>query len=132
MPSETGLTEAGRNELLSLGRQHHLFINETGEHELVPIDPVPSVAGGSVKAYTFQRAADPETVYILLWSTNDPVQLRLHIPAERVGLARPFGKKLAVESAGDVTLVRVESRQYLRLAKTSPEEARRILEDAAK
>ncbi|OHB76855.1 MAG: hypothetical protein A2W31_07000 [Planctomycetes bacterium RBG_16_64_10] len=105
--TEKGLTEASRAELLSLGRQHHLFINEAGKHELVPIDPVPAVAGGSVKAYTFQRTADPETTYVLLWATNDPVQLRLHVPAERVALMRPFGRRLAAESAGAVTLVEV-------------------------
>ena len=116
----------------ALGRQLHLFINDAGQHEIVPIDPVPSVAEGSVRAYTFQRAADPETTYVLLWSKNDPVRLRLHVPAERVTLMQPFGKRLAIESADAVTVVEVASRRYLRLARSSPEQAKRILERASK
>jgi len=108
-------------------REHHLFLNERGEHELVAIEEIPNVAGGAVKAYQFRRSAQPDDAYLLLWAKADEVKLRLPVPPDRLTAMRPFGKRLPVAREGDRSVVEVGGRMYLLLPGVNPEAARELL-----
>ncbi len=109
------------------GRQeHHLFVNERGQHELVAIEEIPNVAGGSVKAYQFRRPAQPDDAYLLLWATADDAELRLPVPPDRLTAMRPFGKRLPVKEEGGRSVVQVGNRMYLVLPGTKAERAREL------
>ena len=74
-------------------QEHHLFVNERGEYELVPIREVPDLAGGRIRAYVFQRPATPGDTYALLWDSEGKRNLRLPVAADRLTLMRPFGTR---------------------------------------
>lgn len=101
-------------------QEHHLFVNEKGEYELVPIKPLAPMAGGKVKAYAFQREGRPGDTYVLLWATGPDVELRLALAPEQVTLMRRFGKPLSLKAESGRTVVPVGSRRYLCLRGVSP------------
>ena len=63
--ADASLTPNEQEHLLRLGPEHHLFINEKGNHELVACDEIPRVADGAVKAYRFCRSSRPNDTYVL-------------------------------------------------------------------
>jgi len=107
-------------------QEHHLLINEQGEHELVAIDPIPDEAGGRCKAYRFRRAAEPDTTYVLLWATGPDVELRLPLAADRLTLMRPFGTRLPVAEERGIAVVPVGSRRYIALPGMDADQARDV------
>jgi hypothetical protein len=111
-------------------QEHHLFLNEQGEYELAPIREVPTVASGRVKAFLFQRPAQPGDTFVVLWASQGELSLTLPVSSERLTVMRPFGTKLAFEKGQSVTVVAVGSRRYLRLAGVGTEQAIQILQDA--
>ena len=123
------LTEA-QLKILSDRREHHLFINEEGRHELVPIEEIPGVVDGSVKAYCFSRAAQPDETYILLWAVKDDVVLRLPLPSGKLVVMRPFGKRIPAKDRDGRTLVEVGGRTYIVLPGLDANRAKRVLEQA--
>ena len=111
---EEKLTDAQREQLKDLDQEHHLFINEAGQYEVVEIKEVASVAGGrSVRAYTFRRPSQADRTYVLLWAAHDDVDLTVAVPPNRVVAMRPFGKRVATQGTGDKTTVAVGERMYL-------------------
>ncbi|MCX7886622.1 MAG: hypothetical protein N3B01_05100 [Verrucomicrobiae bacterium] len=104
-----------QREILAQRREHHLFINERGEHELVEIKEVPLADGSPFKAYWFRRARQPADTYVLIWAVRGSAELRL---SGDVIAMRPFGKVVAPKCA-----VAIGPRHYLRFRSKSPEEA---------
>ena len=111
-------------------QEHHLFRNERGEYELVPIREVPAVAAGRVKAFTFKRLTQPDDTYAVLWANQGEVNLTLPVSPERLTVMRPFGTQLPIEKKEPSVVVPVGSRRYLRLAGMGTEQAMQILNDA--
>jgi len=111
-------------------QEHHLFLNERGEYELVPIREVPAVAGGRVKAFLFQRASQPNDTYVVLWANRGELSLTLPVPPERLTVMRPFGTQVTFEKSQSGVAVPVGSRRYLRLAGMGAEQAIRMLKGA--
>jgi hypothetical protein len=111
-------------------QEHHLFLNERGEYELVPIREVPAVAGGRVKAFLFQRSSQSDNTYVLLWANQGELNLALPVPSERLTVMRPFGTQLPLEKGGSSVVVPVGSRRYLRLVGIGTEQAIQILASA--
>jgi hypothetical protein len=108
-------------------QEHHLFLNEQGQYELAPIREIPGVAGGRVKAFLFQRPAQPDDSYVVLWAKEGELSLKLPVSPERLTVMRPFGVQLPLAEQGDAAVVVVGSRRYLRLAGIGTEQAIRIL-----
>jgi hypothetical protein len=111
-------------------QEHHLFLNERGEYELVPIREVPVVAGGRVKAFLFHRAAQPDDTYVVLWANQDELSLSLPMSPERLTVVHPFGTQLPFEKTESALVVPIGNRRYLRLAGIGTEQATQILKDA--
>ena len=127
--ADRNLSEAQR-AILADRREHHLFINERGRYELVPVDEIPDVAEGSVKAYTFTRAVRPNDAYLLVWAVDDEVKLRLPLAPDRLSRMRPFGHPLPVDREGNRAVVSISNREYLVLPGTSVDQAGQILRGA--
>jgi hypothetical protein len=108
-------------------REHHLFVNERGEYELVEIREVAGVAGGRVKAYLFQRADEPRDAYAMLWAVKEETNLRLNVSPERVTLMRPFGKAVPFEKTQNECVAPVGGRCYLHLSGATLDQAAQIL-----
>jgi hypothetical protein len=123
------LTEAQR-AVLANRQEHHLFLNELGQYELVPIDEIPDVADGRIRAYSFRRNTRANDAYILAWAVDDDVNLRLPVPASRLSVMQPFGKPLSPEEDGGDAVVRIADRMYLVLPGTPVRQARQILQQA--
>lgn len=115
-----------QREIVAGRQEHHLFVNERGEHELVAIEEIPNVARGSVKAYQFRRPARPDDAYLLLWATADKAELRLPLPPDRLTAMRPFGKRLPIDEEDGRSVVRVGGRMYLVLPGMKAELAREL------
>jgi hypothetical protein len=111
-------------------QEHHLFVNERGEYELVPIREVSAVAGGRVKAYLFQRAAQPEDTYVVLWAKKGEVNMTLPVSPERLIVMRPFGESLPFKKDGAGVVARLGNRCYLHLTGIGTEQAIQILKGA--
>lgn len=108
-------------------QEHHLFVNERGQHELVPVTEIPDLCAGQLRAYAFQREGRPADTYVLLWTRRGEAKLRLPVPADRLRLMRPFGVALRVESEDGEAVVPVGSRRYLVLPETTPTRCREML-----
>jgi hypothetical protein len=134
-------------------QEHHLFVNERGEYELVPIREVPGIAGGRVKAYLFQRRAHPTDTCVLLWATKGQINLTLPLAAispvsspnrnptlnlnpnhpdlsDHLVVMRPFGTSLPFEKSGTDAVIPVSTRRYLRLSGIDRQQATQILQSA--
>lgn len=96
-------------------QEHHLFVNEGGDYEVVPIREVPGVAGGRVKAYLFHRDASPNDVYVLLWATKNGGKLKLAWAPDRLTGMCPFTEPLPVTTEKEHSVIEVGSRRYLHL-----------------
>ncbi len=94
-------------------QEHHLFINEQGGYELVPIDEIPDVATGFFKAYTFRRPTRPNDTYVLIWDVKGQTDLLLPVAPNRLKTMRPLGTLLPVRTQDGQTVVSVGSRRYL-------------------
>jgi hypothetical protein len=111
-------------------QEHHLFVNEQGEYELVPIREVPAVAGGRVKAFVFQRSLRPADTHVVLWTNQGEAGLLLPVSPERLTVMRPFGTQLPFEKGQSGSVVPISTRRYLRLAGIGTEQALEILKGA--
>jgi hypothetical protein len=112
--------------ILDNRQEHHLFLNERGEYELVPITEVP-VANIPVKAYSFKRKSHPHHTYFLLWAVDQDVELRLPVNPDSVRLMRPFGTELPVARSDTATVVTIAGRSYLVFTPSDVEQVRRVL-----
>ena len=110
---ENRLTDEERDALKDLDQEHHLMVNDQGNHELVKIDKVTNVADGVFKAYCFQRSSDPNSTYVLIWCTRPQADLLLPVSADQLIVMRPLGTRLPVTRAGDKTRLTISDRRYL-------------------
>ena len=101
--------------ILDRRREHHLFLNEKGQYELVEIREIPDVARGAVKAYWFERVSQPADTYVLLWAVRGTVTLRLPNPASGLMVMRPFGTSMPGPSPSNDGRLIVAGRRYLAL-----------------
>lgn len=125
------LTPAEKTALKNLDQEHHLFINEKGAYELVPVIRLEEVAGGqAITAYLFTRESEPGATYVLMWHKTDACELTLDFPSVRLTLMRPFGKTLQLSGDATRSTVPVETRCYLRFGGTKSEEVAEILKRA--
>ena len=113
-----------QREILAQRREHHLFINEKGQHELVEIKEVPLASGSPFKAFCFQRASQPADTYVLIWAVRGSAELRLPA-ATRVTVMRPFGMSVETRNA-----IAIGHRHYLQFRDTAPEEVAKLLSAA--
>lgn len=127
--SKGNLTPSQRR-ILADRREHHLFLNERGRHEIVEAEEVTGVAGGAVKGFLFRRESEPNDVYALAWAVDAPVRLRLRTAADQLQMMRPFGRQQAFESEGGLSRTLIDGRTYLVLKGMNKEEAVRVLRDA--
>jgi hypothetical protein len=111
-------------------QEHHLFVNERGEYELVPIREVPAIAGGCIKAFIFQRVSQPGDTYAVLWAKEGELRLTLSVAPERLTVMRPFGTQLPFEKSDSGVVVSVGNRRYLRLTGIGTEQTIQILQGA--
>lgn len=123
-----GLTPIQRR-ILANRQEHHLFIDERGKHELVPITEIP-LAHAPIKAYWFRRASHPRHVYVLLWAVDEDASLRLPRTGNPLHLMRPFGTELPLEKTGNETVVTVADRSYLVFADVGAKEVTHIVSEA--
>ncbi len=103
-----------QREILAQRREHHLFINEKGRHELVEIKEVPLAKNNPFKVFWFQRASQPKDTYVLIWAVQGSAELRL---PDGVTVMRPFGKPVPAKQH----VVAIGNRHYLRFPDTAPE-----------
>lgn len=96
-------------------QEHHLFVDEQGRLQLVPIAQVADVAGKGVKAWTFRRPDRPDTTYVLAWAERGQGEWRVPVPAGGWRAMRPFGKPLDVRAEGHRLCVPLAGRTYLEL-----------------
>ncbi len=118
-----------QRRILANRQEHHLFLNEQGEYELVPIAELP-VAHDAIKAFWFERASQPGDTYVLLWAVDDDVELRLPMTDESVRGMQPFETKTTLRQSGGKVVVPVSGRSYLVFVDTDVEEANRALSEA--
>jgi len=111
-------------------QEHHLFFNEQGEYELVPVREVPQVAAGRVKAFLFHRLSESDDTYAVLWANEGRIDLTLPIFPEHLTVMRPFGAPVSFEKQGERAIVEVGNRRYLRLAGIGSDQAIHILNAA--
>jgi len=112
-------------------QEHHLFINERGEHDLVAIDEIPGVADGFFKAYSFRRKSPP-SFRISDFGFPAIPQSAICNPQSATSLAamRPFGTLLPVRAERGKAVVPVGGRTYLALAGMRVDQARQFLRQA--
>jgi len=111
-------------------QEHHLFLNEKGDYELVPIQEVRGVAGGGVKAFIFQRGSQPHDTYVLAWATEAETRLKLALSPRVLTVMRPFGTTAPFETEQSSVVVPLSTRRYLRLAETGLDQAIQLLRAA--
>ena len=111
-------------------QEHHLFVNEHGEHELVKISEIPDVAGGFFRAYSFCREARPDDTCILIWAMTGEADLLLPVAPDRLMVMKPFATRLPVEVKEGRAVVPVGGRKYLILAGMKEARARELLRKA--
>ncbi|NOZ19914.1 MAG: hypothetical protein GXP25_02375 [Planctomycetes bacterium] len=121
-----GLTDAQR-AILADRREHHLFVNESGDYELAEIEEIPGLCDGLVKAFSFKRTRSPGTTFVLVWSIDDDVRLEFSPRGPRPIAMRPFGESLPLAITGDTTVVSVGNRLYLGFPDTTRDEVEEIL-----
>jgi hypothetical protein len=111
-------------------QQHHLFVNQRGEYELVPIREAPGAADGRIKCFLFQRPREIQATYLLLWAKRGELDLTLPVRPERVSLMRPFGSPLPTEAGSAGCHVRIGPRCYVRLDGVEPGAAAEMIQAA--
>ena len=102
---------ASQQRILADRREHHLFVNEQGRHELVEIEELSDVAQGAIKAFVFRRAGKPDDTWALVWAGEG--ERRLRVPSAKLVAMRPFGTRLPCVSEGDSSELVVGPRTYL-------------------
>ncbi|MBI5821723.1 MAG: hypothetical protein HZA88_22355 [Verrucomicrobia bacterium] len=119
-----------QREILAQRREHHLFINEKGRHELVEIKEVPLAVGSPFKAFRFQRVSQPGDTYVLIWARRGTAELRLPVAATRVTVLRPFGKSLPVKEEAGQVVITIGNRHYFQFRDTTPEDVTKLFSAA--
>jgi len=108
-------------------QEHHLFVNEQGEYELVPIREVPQVTAGGVKVFLFRRPSQAEDTYVVLWANEGQINLTLPVSPERLTVMRPFGALTPFGRQKDSAIVHIGNRCYLRLGGIGTNQTLQIL-----
>ncbi len=116
---------AAQRRILADRCEHHLFINEKGNHELVEIEEVAGVADGLLKAFLFRREGNPRDTFALVWAMDGEVHWQ--VATRRLTAMRPFGTGLRVEQNGDTARLVVGPRTYVGFADTTTEQAKQLL-----
>lgn len=112
--------------ILDKRQEHHLFLNEQNEYELVPITQVP-MASVPVKAYWFKRKSHPRLTYVLIWAADENVKLHLPVTGPSLRAMRPFGTELPLTRSQKETVVTIAGRTYLVFTASDIEQVRRVL-----
>jgi hypothetical protein len=108
-----------QREILAQRREHHLFVNEKGRHELVEIKEVSLPTGSPFKAFWFQRAAQPADTWVLIWAVRGSAEVSL---PDGVTVMRPFGKTVEGQAA-----TKIGGRHYLQFRSMPVGEVSKLL-----
>lgn len=114
------LTEEQKNELKNGTQEHILLINEQGEYELVPYEPVPGAASGNAElsAFFFERC---KARYVVCWHKTGNGKLRLPLDAGKIVYEKELGKeRIPVEVSDGYVTIPVSGRHYI--SSTLPKE----------
>lgn len=118
---------ASQQRILADRREHHLFVNEQGRHELVEIEELSDAAQGAIKAFVFRRAGKPDDTWALVWAGEG--KRRLRVPSGKLVAMRPFGTRLPCASEGDSSELVVGPRTYLCFAGADARQVRQLLRE---
>lgn len=117
------LTEEQKQALRNPDREFILLLNEQNQMELVPYDPIVSVAGGSkeVLAFTFEHNHDP---YVVYWHISGDKELELPVKPGALTLMSSIGSELQVQPGadGNSTILPVGNRRYVKAHQASKDE----------
>lgn len=121
------LTPAQKEELKNLDQEHILLVNEKKAYELVPYSEIPNVAGGTVRAFLFDRNGSR---YVVYWHVSGSGQLALPLASGDFELVNELGgEKTAVACEGGESLLPADSRRYLKTS-LSRDAVRKAFADA--
>ena len=107
------LTKEMKQQLRNAKQEHILLINEDGNFELVPYDPIIGAAGGShqITAYSFERKGKS---YIVCWHKEGEGTLTLPLSAEQITYEEEIGgPKAEITANGDSVCLTVAGRRYI-------------------
>lgn len=103
------LSDAQKETLRELGKEHILIINEQGEYELLPYEQIDAPEG--VRAFIFERNSSRCVVY---WHESGEGMLKIGLQKEDFTLRDDFAKPY-LETAHEeaASILPVSSRRYL-------------------
>lgn len=128
---EGRLNDTQREQLKELAQEHHLFINESGDPELVEIEELHLEDGGMFLAlHLFSRPTVPNDAYLLLCAVADDVDLTIPASSDTLTAMRPFGQSAPVDGGSTETTVHVGERMYVAFHNTDRAGVRQIMGDA--
>lgn len=85
-------------------QEHTLLLDEAGEMEIAPWEPIPNAAGGNaaLRAFVFERKGK---VYVAYWGATGDAGVDLVLPSGRFRLLEELGKEIALPpTAGKIHL----------------------------
>jgi len=125
------LTAEQQRLLRDAEQEFTLLLDENGDFELVPCDPVEGVAQGSreVAAFTFERE---NGFYAVYWHRSADRELELPMSPARLVLLESLGKEtpVAAGTPSGTTILPVGKRRYLRTSKSDRDKLLAALRDA--
>lgn len=125
------LTAEQKQQLRDAEQEFTLLLDEQGDLDLVPCDPVEGVAQGSreVAAFTFERA---DGFYAVYWHRSADRELELPMSPARLALLESLGTEIpaAPGTRSGTTLLPVGKRRYLRTSKADRDTLLAALRDA--
>jgi hypothetical protein len=124
------ITETQRTELKNLDQEHHLFINDSNEYELVAIDPVEDFESRKFSmAYTFVRESEPGSTYAIIWPIMGELSLFVDANINDLSMFKPFGNEIELSVVEGQVVLPLPDRRYVRFAGMEHEEVSDLLRE---
>jgi hypothetical protein len=125
------ITDDQRAELKNLDQEHHLFINDSNEYELVAIDPVENLESAKfTRAYTFVRESEPANTYALIWPIMGELSIFVNADINDVSMFKPFGNEIELSITDGQIVLPLPDRRYVRFAGMGQAEVSDLLREA--
>jgi len=120
------LTNAQREKLKYLEKEHILLINEKKEYELAEYRTV-KTNSLQIKAFTFTTSGN---AYAVLWHVSDKGQLKIQAPIGSIAYYEELYQDALIDhNDKEMVILLVEGRRYIK-ASLSEDELRNILEES--
>jgi hypothetical protein len=106
------LTPEQKENLRNPEQEHHALLDEAGNVEIVPFEPMHEAAGGAaeVRAFVFERKRN---VYVVYWHPYGEGTLEVALPSDRAALMAPFGKPEAPQTENGKLALPLDKLRYL-------------------